>query len=177
MKKNADRFVHAVFCDDIRQELGEKVSLMGCYQGELLVAEIPVLLPKLCAFVTVSTPLDRPIKSLKIRIMQDDHELVSLELPDDAMAKASQSFQEGSTRLNANSALAFSPFAVTAPTVLRVTAITEEGEIIGPRLRIKTMPESAALQAVSAPDSDVKPTAPRLAGKKPAARRVKEKPD
>lgn len=170
MKKNAERFVHAVFCDDIRQEMGGKVSLMGCFQGDLLVPFLPVALPKLCVFVTVSTPVKRPLKALKIRIMQDDAELAALDVPEGATTVPI--VEDGVTRFLANAAMVFSPFAIPAPTAIRVLVVTEEGEIIGPRLRIKAMPEQATVPPG-------KPAAARKARKtpvkKPPVRRAPSK--
>lgn len=167
MKKNAERFVHAVFCDDIRQEMGGKVSLMGCFQGDLLVPFLPVALPKLCVFVTVSTPVKRPLTRLTIRIMQDDTELASLDVPEGStMAPI---VEDGVTRILANAAMVFSPFAIPAPTSIRVAVVTEEGEIIGPRLRIKVMPKQAAVPADKKASTRKTRKAP---AKKPAARRA-----
>lgn len=170
MKKNAERFVHAVFCDDIRQEMGGKVSLMGCFQGDLLVPFLPVALPKLCVFVTVSTPVKRPLKSLRIRIMQDDTELVSLDVPEGGTTVPI--VEDGITRILANAAMVFSPFAIPAPTAIRVLVVTEEGEIIGPRLQIKTMPEQAAVPGEKKASTRKPRKAPT---KKPAARRTPSK--
>jgi hypothetical protein len=44
---------YTVFCDDIRQEVGNKMSMMGVYSSALLTPEpFPIVLPKLCMFVT-----------------------------------------------------------------------------------------------------------------------------
>jgi hypothetical protein len=45
----AQRTVIAQFCDDVRQEIGNKFSLMGCYGSDLYVPAFPITLPKLCA--------------------------------------------------------------------------------------------------------------------------------
>lgn len=169
MKKNADRFVHAVFCDDIRQEVGGKVSLMGCYQGDLFVPFMPVALPKLCVFVTVSTPVGRPLKTLKVRVMQEETELVSIDVLEEDMKKVVLPFDDGVTRILANAVMVFSSFAVAAPTAIRVMVDTEEGEMIGPRLRIKTMPEQATAGPVKATDSELKVS--EAPAKKPTGRR------
>lgn len=170
MKKNAERFVHAVFCDDIRQEMGGKVSLMGCFQGDLLVPFLPVALPKLCVFVTVSTPVKRPLKSLKIRIMQDNTELVALDVPQGGATVPI--VEDGITRILANAAMVFSPFAIPAPTAIRVIVTTEEGEIIGPRLRIKAMPEQPAVPSERTASAR---KARKTSAKKPAVRRAPSK--
>lgn len=158
MKKNADRFLTATYCDDIRQELGNKLSLMGCYQGELIVSRVPVALPKLCVYASVWTPKEQPFKSLIIRIVQgDDVELARIELPEAGLAEAAQIRDETATRKAVSTAIAFAPFVIEKSTSLRVVANTEEGEIIGPRLLIKVAPG----QTLAVP-----PTA-RAAKKKP----------
>lgn len=39
-----------IICDDIRQESGRKVSLMGIYDDAIVVKQIPVRLAKICLF-------------------------------------------------------------------------------------------------------------------------------
>jgi hypothetical protein len=52
----------SVFCDDIRQEVGGKITLVGAYAGELIVfGEPSSILPKLSALVVVRfSPDDLP---------------------------------------------------------------------------------------------------------------------
>lgn len=138
MKKDSDRFITAIFCDDIRQEAGNKLSYMGCYQGELNVQMAPVLLPKLCIFASIFTPKERPFKSLTFRVVQDDDvELARMDIPEEDFAGINQISDETSTRKILSTAIVFSPFAIEKPTMLRLMATTEEGEITGPRLLIK----------------------------------------
>lgn len=155
MKKNADRFVHAIFCDDMRQEMGNKVSFMGCYQGELFVPFAPVALPKLCVFVTVSTPIERPLKSLTIRVDQGDNTIANIETPGSDWAQSIPPAPEVATRLLASVGVMLSPFAITEPGDIRVVVTTEEGEMLGPRLRIKVMPPmDVAANVVAATPTD-----------------------
>lgn len=138
MKKNDDRFITAIFCDDIRQEVGNKFSYMGCYQGEILVQTAPVVLPKLCVFASISTPKERPLKSLMLRVVQDDDvELARIDIPEKGLTETSQLVDKTFTRRNVNTAIVFSPFVIEKATMLRLMATTEEGEITGPRLLIK----------------------------------------
>src|SRR6185437_5629636 len=39
-----------IICDDIRQETGKKISLMGVYDDALVVKELPARLLKICIF-------------------------------------------------------------------------------------------------------------------------------
>ena len=79
-------FAHSIYCDDIRFEHGNKVSLMGCYSGMLLFEGNNVILPKLGIFVTVNLiPTDIP-KELIVKIIRDDgaEEILSQVYPVDA---------------------------------------------------------------------------------------------
>lgn len=166
MKKNDDRFITAIFCDDIRHEVGSKLSYMGCYQGEIIVQITPVVLPKLCVSVSVSTPKERPFKSLVIRVIQDDDvELARMDIPNEdltgitGITGLSQISDKTSTRISLNTAIVFSPFVIEKPTMLRLVATTEEGEITGPRVLIKV----AATQGVAVqPAKKSKTAKPRI---------------
>ena len=43
-----NRQVFTTFCDDIRQEIGGKLSYMGVYSSDLYVGGFPITLPKFC---------------------------------------------------------------------------------------------------------------------------------
>ena len=99
MKATTDRIATAIFCDDIRQEVGGKMSFMGCYQSELIVPSTPVVLPKLCIMATVTTPIARPFKSLTIKIMIDDKtELAKLESSSVSLQQNSGASDQTATR-------------------------------------------------------------------------------
>lgn len=82
-----ERYVHVVWCDDIRQEVGNKPSLMGVYTGGLVVPGLPFTLGKLIAMIWVVTPVSQPIQRLKIKIVRDDGFILS-EIPGDALGPA-----------------------------------------------------------------------------------------
>lgn len=46
--------LYSLFCDDIRQELGDKVSLIGIYGSHMYVHGFPARLPKLCTHFSLS---------------------------------------------------------------------------------------------------------------------------
>jgi hypothetical protein len=169
MKNNADRYVTVIYCDDIRQEVGNKLSFIGCYQGgELHVQVVPSALPKLCAFVSVVTPKERPFKSLSIRVLQDETELALLELPTGGLSNVPPNIDDSATRLALSTAMMFAPFMIEKPTSLRILVTTEEGEMIGPRLAIKVQ---AAPEAPAQVAMQVKPAAKRPAKGKVSPRR------
>lgn len=147
MKKNVGRYLTVTFCDDIRQEVGNKTSLIGCYQGELIVESAPTALPKLCALIAATTPKDKPFKTFTIRVMKDDAELARLEIPEAGLTEVAQNnIDATATRKSISTALMFAPFVIDKPSVLRVLAMTEEGEMIGPRLLIKVQSTPSTLE-------------------------------
>lgn len=130
-----DRFLWAEYCDDIRQEVGSKISLIGCYGSELHIgAPLPVVLPKLCTFVRARTPLERPFKAGVLRIYRDERPIV--EMPVDPK-EAVETPPEGAKWQLLSAVLVMSPFQVEAPCVLRVVFETEGQEIEGPKLRVR----------------------------------------
>lgn len=176
MKKNTDRFVHAIFCDDMRQEIGNKISFMGCYQSELFVPFAPVALPKLCVFVTVSTPIERPLKSLTIRVDQGSNTIANIETPGSDWAQSIPPASEDATRQLANVGVMLSPLAITEPGDIRVMVTTEEGELLGPRLRIKVTPQTEvaadAIEGTQTEKSELKAPAKKAASKRAPVKRV-----
>ena len=54
----SEPFAVSIFCDDIRQEIGGKLSFMGVYYGAMYLPQFPILLPKFCVNVTFYEPKD-----------------------------------------------------------------------------------------------------------------------
>ena len=73
-----NRTVIAQFCDDVRQEIGNKFSLMGCYGTDLYVPSFPITLPKLCVFVNARTPRENPFQQLTLRLVKGGEVLSEL---------------------------------------------------------------------------------------------------
>ena len=139
-----DRFVVAQFCDDIRQEIGNKHSLMGCYAEDLLVPALPWVLAKLCAQVKIATPVERPFERLSVRALLNEELIAELEFPAaqlDAAKRDIKSRDLGSERRMAVVALlTFSPLQVREAGKLRIEAETEEGLHRGSSLNIAVEP-------------------------------------
>ncbi|WP_189994763.1 DUF6941 family protein [Thalassobaculum fulvum] len=53
-KKTHQRiFLDVLFCDDVRQEIGDKTTLVGIYKQELIVDSFPATLPRLAIVVRI----------------------------------------------------------------------------------------------------------------------------
>lgn len=139
-----DRFVTAQFCDDIRQEIGNKVSLMGCYGHSMVVGTLPVVLPKLCAHVKVYTPINRPFARLSVRLLREEELLGEMQFPPDALATDlhnTHHISHAKWRMT-TAVIALSPFPIEKPCRLSVEADTEEGVVNGGSFWIEQAPST-----------------------------------
>ncbi|HSH72816.1 MAG TPA: hypothetical protein VK974_07140 [Methylophilaceae bacterium] len=138
------RYAHAIFCDDIRYEIGNKHSLIGIYNGEMIAPEFPLLLPKLCVHTLIATPIDQRFSSLSVQLLQDDvivrsNELSFEELDQMQTTMISLPDRLGPGRLMVMGSQFFlTPFHTEAPTLLTVKYIADEVEFIAGRLGINS---------------------------------------
>ena len=69
---------YTIFCDDLRQEVSGKVTIVGAYSGGMqIVAEGPISLPRFAAMVLLWTDPAAPRKGLVLKLMfeTDDGEI------------------------------------------------------------------------------------------------------
>ena len=52
MPTRRPKFNFVIICDDIRTEVGNKISMMGVYQKDIFVPKFPFILPKLCFVIS-----------------------------------------------------------------------------------------------------------------------------
>jgi hypothetical protein len=142
------RHIETIFCDDIRQEIGGKLSYIGAYFNALYVNELPAVLPKFCVGIKVITPADQPFRSLKVLIKKDDEILAELEpeigfldSQQNIINKASHDSRENSV-LAAQFIAAFSPLKLDKACTLKVIVNTEDDELRGLGLKIDKHPEN-----------------------------------
>jgi hypothetical protein len=155
------RHLTSIFCDDIRQEVGNKLSFMGCYTGQMFVHEFPLTLPKLCIAMHAVTPADNPFKQIKFRLLKGDEVVAEMDMNMTAIPLPPPPLVHSpgdELRFMLGQVFQLSPFLVTEPCVLRARAITEDEELKGGGLIIAVAPslESVALSAPALPAEDVK---------------------
>jgi hypothetical protein len=62
------RYGYSIFCDDIRNEAGGKLSFIGCYNAVMFTApKFPLVLPKFCIHSHVFSPATQPYESVLAR--------------------------------------------------------------------------------------------------------------
>jgi len=145
------RHLETLFCDDIRHEVGGKLSFIGVYSSKLFVPSFPVTLPKLCLSVKVVTPADEPLRSLNLRVLKDEETLQEIRLDEEQLADASDSAEDMTEEQRkervqmAQFLLVFSPIQFDGPCILRVRVQTEDGELRGMALRVDQAPPTPDL--------------------------------
>ncbi|CAG9177814.1 hypothetical protein [Cupriavidus pampae] len=81
------RHAYGFFCDDIRAEVGNKISLMGLYTGEMHISRqetpggLPWGIPKLCVAAYMDVPVNEPIRSLQLTLKRGDETLQDIVVP------------------------------------------------------------------------------------------------
>jgi hypothetical protein len=143
----SNRIVIAQFCDDVRQEIGNKFSLMGCYGTDLYVPSFPITLPKLCAFVHVRTPREQPFERLALRLVRGDEVLSRLDADPDKLNAGDT--PDWARWLSMTGILAVTPFHAAGPCRLRVLAETESGTIESGQFLIERMGSRVAASTLS----------------------------
>lgn len=157
------RYLHTVWCDDIRQEVGNKPSMMGMYTGSIVLPQLPLLLQRLSVFNWINTPVERPFRgAIKVRVKLDNGtELLQMEMP------PPQGLEEQSVPDAAGYQLimgfGIGPINLPAGCAYIVAEAELEGEtLIGPKLRVKvdrsyverTMPQSLAdVMSIDTPEA------------------------
>jgi hypothetical protein len=128
------RFGYSIFCDDIRNEAGDKLSFIGCYNGVIFVpAEFPLVLPKFCVHIQIMSPATQPYDSIVVRCYApgDDKPLVEepLEPPqrDQQASLVANLVNETAAPLYivAGTSLIFAPFHIRRPGLFRVRAVID----------------------------------------------------
>lgn len=149
MKMTA-RHVETLFCDDIRHETGGKLSFIGVYSGELLVPAFPVMLSKLCLFVKIVTPAEKPLRFLNLRVLKDAETLKEIAYDEKSLAALSDPAEDMTEEQRKTYVLpyqvmvTFSPMQFDEPCILRVSVRTEDGELRGLPLKVdQTQPPAA----------------------------------
>ena len=137
-------FLSTTYCDDIRQEVGGKLSLIGVYNGVMYVPQFPATLPKLWIKATYVCNHDDPPKSLKMRVYKDNEPMVDLDaLPEylEQLANARESgvpLPEGTQKvLSSHAQVCLSPLVLDAPCTLRIAAFVGEREVRGVGLQVQ----------------------------------------
>lgn len=134
------RHVVGQFCDDVRLEIGHKLSLIGCYNEEMIVQSFPATLPKLAVQAKAFTPLQCPFKRLTFRLDLQSSTVAQLDADAAALNRVNGKAREASDArwICVAAILLVSPLVVAEARDLTLTAETENGPVRGSILRIRS---------------------------------------
>jgi len=137
------RQISTIFCDDIRQEIGSKLSLMGVYSGVMFVDTFPVILPKLCVSITATTSSNNPFKEISFKVFKGEDILAENRIDSTKLVELSANQNniienDGDKIHMINMGLVFAPLQIEKECVIRIRVYAEDGqELRGPGLSIK----------------------------------------
>jgi len=141
------RFAHAIYCDDIRNEVNGKHSLMGIFGNLMYLSAFPSVLPKLCAVITACTTIDRPFESITFTGTMDGTVVFEMGLDKDQMEQMRKAggVIEDAKGSEAKAMIVLSPMHITGPTKLEITILADGETIPCAGLQISQAPEGLAI--------------------------------
>lgn len=126
------RHGYSIFCDDIRNEVGGKLSFIGCYNSVMFTSpDMPFVLPKFCIHTHVVSPAEYPLSSVLLRCYVPGIDEPIIEEPIDTPPIAEQKklvseLESGNTApryIVASASLILSPFEVLGAGLISVRAV------------------------------------------------------
>lgn len=72
--------INTILCDDVRQEVGGKMSLMGIYSKDIIVNKVPATLPFI-NLVVMFEDIKEPFANLFVSVITPKSEPTQLSYP------------------------------------------------------------------------------------------------
>ncbi|HYE70110.1 MAG TPA: hypothetical protein VD932_01130 [Aquabacterium sp.] len=147
MSEPDSRPVYCLFCDDIRTELGGKLSFMGLYGAELILnIPFPAILPKLGVIIGMIHKIGDQPKFIKVKIYGPvtGEEVAQFDIND----IPPQPIEEGMTKGHLRLTFQLVPFAIPQAGSVEVFVETERDSVRAGRLKISTKAEPASSDAL-----------------------------
>ena len=130
-------FGYTIFCDDLRQEVGNKVSLMGIYNGVMVLgsAEAPVtfptMLPKIALSINLTEkPSDVP-KELEIRVYlpgdtdEEPTQKIVIPIGEELKSRGLGKSESDDAVVQFGANMVISPFHIKEPGSIKVRAFRD----------------------------------------------------
>ena len=134
------RYAHAIYCDDIRHEIGGKTTLVGVYGDALIVHKFPQDIPKLCIRLEMATPASQPFETISIHVALNDKILGETTLDKEQIGPPphnEKSDADGQMVQVLRFDFVLPPMTLNAPGALNFKIITEKGQLPAPTLLIQ----------------------------------------
>ena len=132
-----DAWGYTIFCDDIRVEIGNKLTYVGTYGGRMVVpGTFPATISKFCLGVVYYQRMSKGVLPVRINVFlpgdPDEKPSVQAEMPPEASQQAVESAKELASRVETEEAAAFvtaymqfalTPATIAQPGLIKVRAI------------------------------------------------------
>ena len=138
-------YVHALYCDDIRHEVGGKVTYVGTYGPDMFVPEFPFVVPKLCVALFISMPWELEARKVTARVSLDDDPIADFDA--DIESVVTQQLSDPSfgpdevTRRILMTYFSVGGLELKAPGLIRPLVRVDDDEMRGPALEILQRPD------------------------------------
>lgn len=131
-------FAFALWCDDIRQELGNKPSFMGVYVGGLVVHSLPVVLPRMSIWATLSLPVEVEVGEVSACVRLDNGTELFRTPPTKMDLDANTPSGAEPVRRQAQFYLTLSPLPIPEGTrYLEIVLSNGDESFVAPRLHVQ----------------------------------------
>jgi hypothetical protein len=191
----APRSAYCIFCDDLRQEVGNKHSYMGVYGDDMVFPENPpdgtIVIPKIVIVATLVTDVDDLPSRVGFLIYGPPGrtEIARFYIPDEQLPNATIVENARIFRLTAN--FPIFGLALQSSSILEASVETETGTLIAGRLKLVipgrrdtgeayavTSPPTASSEPQSEKSPPADPQSKRsLRRRRPSGRRTSQTPD
>lgn len=144
------RTLNTLFCDDVREEAGNKLSFMGVYSHLMAVQSFPFDLSRLFIIMRAKAPQDGGFKALKFVVMINDDTVAEMEVPEASLANPSREYNDipGVTDTQKyqllQSIFHMPPMKLESPCIIRTRIITDTGTVRGDSLVITQAAEQVS---------------------------------
>jgi hypothetical protein len=148
------RHLYTLFADDLRQEVSGKTTMVGIYQAQMLVSQLPITIPKLAVLMMAITPIEKPFQKLTFVLLKDNELFQSYDISPDVLVPPKNLSQEDANEshvIEIQMGAIISPLVLEEECILRSQIITEEGIMAGRSLRVSRNPVSSAIEAAPVP--------------------------
>jgi len=139
-QEQSPRYLSTIFADDIRQEVGGKISVIGIYKSKMLVEKFPLEIPKLAVLMSAVTSINEPFSNLTFKVLKNDEILQELSVPlENLLDLKHKSLEEKESRIIEIQFIAMlKPFNLDGNTLFSSLIETETGVIRGQSIEICT---------------------------------------
>lgn len=131
------RYLHCIYADDVRQEVNNKLIIVGMYMGGMHVSQMPTVLPQLCVIADLHVPKDQLMTSLKLTLSFGGKDIIAVDAPESQLPKIEDFKDPESQAMMVQMVVQVAPFKIDGPSKLRVTAlINGEQKVHGNSLNV-----------------------------------------